>query len=54
MPEKIRKTITISKDVLEDIEKICIEESRKFSNQVNKILKDYAENWKKNSEQNNK
>lgn len=46
MEEKVKKSITLDSDVVEEIERIGKTESRKFSNMVNKILKDYINHWK--------
>jgi predicted CopG family antitoxin len=40
--EKIKTSISLDKDVYEKIKKLAQDEDRSFSQQVNKILKDYV------------
>ncbi len=39
--EKMKTSITLDKDVYDSIQKVAENEDRKFSQMVNKILKDY-------------
>jgi metal-responsive CopG/Arc/MetJ family transcriptional regulator len=48
MSDKVKKSITIDQEIVDILEKIGEKESRKFSNMVNKILRDFVEEWKKN------
>jgi len=47
MDDKVKKSITIDKEVEESIKQAAKEDGRKFSNMVNKILIEFAEDWKK-------
>lgn len=41
--EKVKTSVSIDSDIYEKIKTLGIKEDRKFSNQLNKILKDYFE-----------
>lgn len=41
---KVRVTVTIDQDVNEKVKELSQKEQRSFSQQVNKILKDYLSN----------
>lgn len=45
--EKIKTSISLDKDVYEQIKSIGENEDRSFSQQVNKILKDYLKSTEK-------
>ncbi|QJX62979.1 toxin-antitoxin system protein [Niallia circulans] len=42
--DKIKTSISLDKDIYEKIKQISEQEDRNFSQQVNKILKDYLAN----------
>lgn len=42
--DKIKTSISLDKEIYEKIKKIAEKEDRSFSQQVNKILKDYLAN----------
>lgn len=42
--EKIKTSISIDKEIYEKVKEISLKEERSFSQQLNKILKDYLRN----------
>ena len=42
--DKVKTSITLDKDVYDAISELAIEDDRKFSPMVNKILKEYLKN----------